>query len=58
MIEYRYEVLFKRKDTQFSLEEKKKRILSFYSNEENIKDLIKALSDSEYNLLLKKNYSA
>lgn len=54
MIEYRYEVLFKRKDTQFSLEEKKKRILSFYSNEENIKDLIKALSDSEYNLLLKR----
>ena len=31
MIEYRYEGLFKRKDTQFSLEEKKKRISLAFS---------------------------
>lgn len=54
MIEYRYEVLFKKKDNSISLEEKKKAILGFYSNEDNITDLIKSLSDSEYNLLLER----
>ena len=54
MIEYRYEVIYKNKDISISLEEKKKKILDFYQNEDNITDLIKALSDSEYNLLLER----
>ena len=51
-LRYRYEVLYKAKDSSLSLERVKKLISSFYHDEENIKDLISALNDAEYNLLL------
>ncbi|MDD5972205.1 MAG: hypothetical protein PUC01_00665 [Spirochaetales bacterium] len=54
-LRYRYEVLYKAKDSSLPLERVKKLISAFYHDEENIKDLISALNDAEYDLLLSKS---